>query len=359
MKKGKNNQKRNNLNNQQLNNQNKQQMNTLNNQQINNQNNIIINFQIENPQKEIIKNKKCSIQASFQRIYKVAFFNSNKAVSVSSNCEIKIWDENFNLIQTIQNAHSDIINYVTIINDNSFATCSADKSIHIWRNENNTDFRLIQSKEKAHEKNIGKIIYYSREKILLSSSLDCTVKIWKEINNNIQCITQLNHSHYVKSIFIIEDDNILISSGFDGTRFWKFETFECLYYNDSVEAGFTGDSITSINNNKFIFGGGVDNKIQILSFDKNKLIGKLLKEIQIDFECFCVKSIGKKYFLVGGWSFNILVFDSDNYFCVQVINDAHSNNIKGFTFTQNKNYIVSYSFDGYINLWDYNKSINQ
>ena len=340
-------------------NDNNQQIHYFNDQKINNQNNITINFQLNDSLIEIIKKEKIfSFRASNQRIYKVAFFNSNKSVSVSTNNEIKIWDENFKLIQTIKKAHLEIINYVTIINENTFATCSADKSIHIYRNENNTNFKLIISKENAHKKNIGKIIYYSKEKILISSSLDYTVKIWKEINNDIQCITQLNHSHYVKSIFIIEDDNILISSGFDGTRFWNFGTYECIYYNDRVESGFTGDTITSLNNNKFIFGGGVDNKIQILSFNKNKDIkGKLLKEIQIDFECFCVQSIGKKYFLVGGWSTNILVFDSDNYYCDQIIFDAHSDNIKGFNFTSDKNYIISYSYDGYINIWDYNKSI--
>jgi WD40 repeat protein len=355
-----NNQQFNFQNNQQFNNQNNQQFNYQNNQQFNYQNNQQLNdkcknyIQISNPQEKIIGPRKNSIHASNQGIYKLAFFNSNKAVSVSKNLEIKIWDENFNCIQTIENAHSEIINYVTIIDNNTFATCSADKSIRFWKNENNTNFNLFLSKKNAHRKNIGKIIYSSKKKILISCSLDKTVKIWKIMNNNdIQCITQLSDSNYVKSILLIEDDNILISSGFDGTRFWKIGTFECIYYNEKVEATFTGDTITKINKNKFVFGGGVDGNIQILYFNKDKKQGKLLKEIYINFECFCVKNIDKKYFLVGGWSYDILVFNSENYFCVQVINDAHSDNIKGFSLIQNNKYIVSYSYDGYINIWNY------
>ena len=66
-----------------------------------------------------------------------------------------------------------------------------------------------------------KVIYYSN-KNLISCSKDNKIKIWKENNNNnYDNIKILTHSKKVCSILLLEDKNILISSGNDGTKFWN------------------------------------------------------------------------------------------------------------------------------------------
>ena len=62
----------------------------------------------------------------------VSVFPSGNIISVSDDKSIKIWDNNFNLLQNIQNAHKERINYIDIKDENNFVTCSNDKSIKTW-----------------------------------------------------------------------------------------------------------------------------------------------------------------------------------------------------------------------------------
>ena len=96
------------------------------------------------------------IHAHENRIYRVAFFPSNKFVSICNDHSIKIWDENYQCIQNIVNAHDDIINYVTIKDENNFVTCSADKSIRFWTKTKNNEFILIVKLLNAHKKKYRK-----------------------------------------------------------------------------------------------------------------------------------------------------------------------------------------------------------
>ncbi len=54
----------------------------------------------------------------------IAIFPSGKIVSISNDKIIRIYDNNFNIIQIISNAHEDIISYIYIKNENNFVTSS-------------------------------------------------------------------------------------------------------------------------------------------------------------------------------------------------------------------------------------------
>lgn len=292
------------------------------------------------------------IHAHASRIYRVAFFPSNKFVSICNDHSIKIWDENYKCIQIIVNAHDDIINYVTIKDEDNFVTCSADKSIRFWKKTKNNEFILNVKLLNAHKKNIGKIIYSDQRDIYITCSLDNSVKIWVKQNDSYQCTTQLSHLSYVRALLIMEDKNILVTSGWDGTRFWDLYYFHHLDFFNNVEAGFTGDTVARIDEDKFVFGGTVEQVIKIFSFKKKKII----HEIQNDFEVFGIQTLNK-YFLICGWSNDFKVFRNDNFNCVQIVKDAHFDNIKGFNISNDKRYklIVSYSYDGDIKFWAYNE----
>ena len=60
-----------------------------------------------------------------------------------------------------------------------------------------------------------KVIYFLNGN-LISCSWDKTIKIWKE-NNNYENIQTLEHSDRIGTLLLLEDKNILISSGWDGT----------------------------------------------------------------------------------------------------------------------------------------------
>ncbi len=54
------------------------------------------------------------IIAYSQVIRSISIFTSGKVISVSGDKSIKIQDKNLNILQSIKNAHNDIINYVDI-----------------------------------------------------------------------------------------------------------------------------------------------------------------------------------------------------------------------------------------------------
>ena len=57
---------------------------------------------------------------------------SGNIISCGNGKKIIIYDINFNIIQTIENAHSDDIVDINILDENNFISCSLDKSIKIW-----------------------------------------------------------------------------------------------------------------------------------------------------------------------------------------------------------------------------------
>ena len=85
--------------------------------------------------------------------------------------------------------------------------------------KNNNEFKINKIIPNAHDDKIIKVIYCLNE-YLISCSLDKRIKIW---NNNYENINILQHSEYINSLLFLEDKNILISSGEDGTKLWNLK----------------------------------------------------------------------------------------------------------------------------------------
>ena len=277
----------------------------------------------------------------------IAIFKSNKIIVVY-NKNFIILDENFNIIQTINNAHNDYIYYVDIYDENNFVTSSDDKSIKTWIKNNNkySTNKIIQN---AHTKKINKVIYNSKGN-LISCSWDGLIKIWELNNEEYINIKTLNHTNDVKSILLLEDKNILISSG-NGTKFWNITNNEILFSDDnSYTIWNTG--LERINDDKIVVCNNNDNKSLII-YSISQL--KIIKIIDIDFECISIKSIkNKNIFLVGEYH-DIYIYDSDNYYLISHKIEAHDARITRFEIFK-KNYILSSSYDSFIKTWFINTS---
>ena len=167
-----------------------------------------------------------SFQLHNDWVKSVSIFPSGKLISVSSDKTIKIFDLSFKIIQTIEKAHDKNIINVNIKDENNFITCSYN-DIKTWIKKNNK-YTLNQYIENAHDKWINKVIYCSNGNIISCSK---EIKIWEKNYNNYENIKTLTHSNYVCSILFLEDINILISSGYDGTKFWNLNKNEINYNN--------------------------------------------------------------------------------------------------------------------------------
>jgi len=285
-----------------------------------------------------------SITAHNDIISSISLFPIGNLVSVSTDKSIKIWDQNLNFIQLIKNAHDDYIYYVNVKDDNFFITCSRDLSIRIWKKKENK-FSLFEIIHNAHYDIINKVIFFLNGKFI-SCSKDKTIKLW-EGKNKHQCITMMTHSKSINSILLLNDNNILITSGEDGTKFWNFNSCQCNLYIENAIIYFNGDTLVRLDKDRIIIGGY---KIHIFSFEEKKII----KNIDIKFDCYgiCVLE-DKNIFLVCGSCKDILIFRCDNYENIYIKNNVHDFNITGLIRIRD-NLICSYSIDTSIKLWSLN-----
>ena len=321
-----------------------EEIKTQKNKNENNNNIIDDNLKKEKDKKlkEII-----SIEAHDDAIFKVSVFPSGNFVSVSSDKSIKIWNKNNENIQNIKNAHNDSIYYVSIKDENNFATCSFDNSIKIW-NKKTDKFECIETITNTHNKTIFKVIYNLNNEII-SCSYDKTVKIWSNKNKKkYECVKTFMHKFFVNTILLLEDKNILISAGWDGTYFWNYNTYENINkINDAI--CLSCDALRRMDNNKIIVGGKGDCKIKIISINEMKIIN----EVNNGFTCYGILvMINKGVFLTGGKCKDIKIFDCNSLQCVQNIINAHNNSIIGFT-QFNDGSVISYSWDNTIKIWSF------
>ena len=203
-----------------------------------------------------------SIHCHNNCITSVSIFPSGNIISTSYDQSIIIYDIFFKILQYIQNAHHYCINYVEIKDENNFITCSFDKSIILWI-KNNNEFKINKIIKNAHDDAIIKVIYCSNNN-LISCSYDKTIKIWKE-NNNYENIKILNHSDKITSLLLLEDKNILISSGLDGTKLWNYNEINNINLIKEFKETYCGwnQGLCRLNHDIIIVKGQKENTIKI------------------------------------------------------------------------------------------------
>ena len=287
-----------------------------------------------------------TIKAHNNWINSIKLFPSGNIISVSNDKSIKIYDFNLKLLQSIKNAHDDYITSLDIKDENNFVTCSWDHNIKTWIKTKNK-FKLNQILKNTHSDWINQVQYYLNEN-LISCSNDCTIKIWEENNKKYQIQTILNVSDWVGSILILEDKNILITSGYDGTKFWNINNFELIINFSNINCGYK-NALKRIDEDRIIVGGDDDEIMIIISIKERKII----KQIQNGFKCWgicIIEELG--LFLIGGVSKDIKIYRSDNYECITIIKDAHNDNILGIS-QLNNGLILSYGKDKIIKVWSF------
>ena len=128
-------------------------------------------------------------------------------------------------------------------------------------------------------------------------------------------------------MLLLKDKNILISSGYDGTTFYKiYENGLNINFICNLKEAFGGcwNGIYRINDNKIIVGG--EKYLYIILINEKKIL------------------------LVGGWGNDILIYKGDNFEFVERFENAHFNYIIGFCKMEN-NLVLSFSGDWRIIIW--------
>ena len=267
----------------------------------------------------------------------ISEFPSTNIVSISDDKSIIIYNNKFNILQIINNAHDNIIFDLSIKDENNFATCSADKSIKTWikKNEKNKiSYELNYSINNAHNNDIHKIIFFKDEQII-SCSRDSCIKIFIKINSNYQCQTILSHKYPVFAILFIEKNNLLIASGNYSTTIWNIDKFY-IFQNEIFSYCIGKNSLKQIDDDKFICGG--KGKIQIISLNKKNIIKEI--DCQIIIWAVCVIP-DKKIVICGGVSNDLIIFEYEKYEIINQIKNAHLDYIRGVSLLTNGNVVTN------------------
>ena len=296
--------------------------------------------------KPILKSEK-KISAHSDAVENISIFPSGNLVSVSFDQSIVIYNENFEIIQKIKDAHDSLIWDVQIKDEENFATCSTDNSIKFWKKEAaENKYILNETIENAH-KVVSKILFKLDGK-LISSSVDGTIKIWQKVNNKHQCITELNHLNDIRSILLCEDKNLLISSGENSTKFWNLVNYECLATITEGWADY-GNSMKRINDDKIVVGGHSSENLSVISINEKKIV----KLVKAEYGCYGMGVDREKgYFFVGGEDGVMAIYKIDNYELISFDGKAHKADINGFE-RLNDGRIITWSSDDKIKIWKY------
>ena len=168
----------------------------------------------------------------------------NYLISCGVDLYIIIWDMfSKNAKAIVDSFHEDIIESITLINENLFATCGKDRKICIWELHNNSNtstsndiLTLVDSFTK-HQSDIYEIVYSKEQHALISGSFDKSVGMFY-LDANGKCkrhVKITGHSSNIKVAKIDFVNNILITSGMDNAlHFWDLNTMNIIISIDLI-----------------------------------------------------------------------------------------------------------------------------
>ena len=305
------------------------------------------NEEYEDPKLPPILKKEKKISVHLDAVSNISIFPSGNLVSVSHDQSIVIFNNNFEVLQKIKNAHTSLIWDVQIKDEENFATCSTDNSIKFWKKDVvENKYLLNETIENAHSV-VNKILF-RKNGDLLSCSVDGTIKMWKKNENKHRCITKLKHLTRVSSMVLCEDKNLLISSGEEATKFWDLSNCKCIAVITDGWADYE-NSMKRIDDDKIVVGGHSTGDLSVISIKEKKIV----KKVPAEYGCYGmgVDNV-KNYFFVGGEDGIMFIYKIDNYELISIDGRAHSADINGFE-RLNDGRIITWSSDDKIKVWSY------
>lgn len=193
----------------------------------------------------------------------------DKIVFTNGRKEIRIWDKDFNLTQSIR--ESNIIYSLCSISPSSFAVGVEKGPVKIYSRNVDTKIFQLDKEFKDHSDNVYCVLYVNKHDFLLSGSSDKTINVFKLTEGkSIKKITEHNKS--VFSLISIDEDTFANSS-FDGIiKIWFINadsTIECV----NIIQAYNEDSSVYIKllANDLIMSYLIDkNEFKILNLKTNK-----------------------------------------------------------------------------------------
>ena len=226
--------------------------------------------------------------------------------------------------------------------DNKLVVSETNRSgdnavLNIWSLEK--DSLLV--KLIGHREEVGKAVFMSDSKKVLTGSVDATAKLWSAETGELLRSFD-GHRNSVYGLSLSSDEKYLLTGSFDSTAIlWALESGDSLYtFNmfhnvDNVAFSAENDTII-IESEGTIYLYDFRTKKQIHSFEIDSYV--------LDFKM----SKNPNYLLIGGEHAEIWNIHEGK----SIYGFPHTEDVVSVEYSQNENYILTGSRDGFARLWD-------
>lgn len=248
--------------------------------------------------REYKKNYKLikSIQEN-SSINDVSIFPSGKII-VMTSYYIKIYDINFNVIQTIVDSNNNI--FISIKDENNFLVYT-NINILLYESNNNLNYSL-----RRKIKNLSNLIsaYFFAKKYLLCISND-KIKIFeKKIHGDYEMINNIKEAGIIRASLFLEKEKILISSGENGTYLRKFKKLDLIKKFELIKCD-KDNGIENIGNNRIVILSNC--YIYVISITQKEII----KLFNFYLGCNVIHAVKRKNIILIGKNNNIYIYSKD------------------------------------------------
>lgn len=298
----------------------------------------------------------------------------------------KVSLDSLNVIDCIT-SHTDYVRNLLLLNDDRFASCSDDKTVHIYNSSsfqseititnNSAISSIIQLPnnvlvipddnalkfinlfqysyssdhiiEHAHDGAISSLIVLPRNRIA-SAGEDLTLKIW--CVNLYVCLAVLSHhTDIITSLLSLHCKDSMVSTSFDNTLvLWDMHSYQSESVVDSIEC-WTPNGMVEIPNRRVLIARGQTlSVLNVLTYQIEATV-----EEDVNFRCFC--RLTENQILFGGDRGVLGIYDVlENK--VDYMVSPHSNHISSLV-RPTPSRVVTSSWDETSNVWEINKIINK
>ena len=172
-----------------------------------------------------LKSKECvaTLEGHTMPIMSLENIDDNRFASGSADETIRIWDaKNFVCLKILNTDNKKGVEFLKSLPSNKLASCSFDDEIKVWD---------IESGECFQNHNVNSDWIRSRIYLpngnLVSCSDDETIKVWDLVKG--VCIKTLKgHSNWVYGLYLLKNGQ-LVSGSWDKTiKIWNIESGECI-----------------------------------------------------------------------------------------------------------------------------------
>ena len=274
-------------------------------------------------------------------IYSIKKMNDNRIAIGGKSSILFILNKNFDIDLKI-NFSSNTIRFINELKNFNLLLAFENNSIKIIT-INSKKYSIIQDIQEAHKQLINFVIELSN-KNLVTTCFDGSVKFWG-LNTNNQYIKKFKiiEDTYVYNVLETKKNEIVYELGNSSIKFFNYTTKQNIkIYNNLFLNGFLLGNRIILIKNSIIIGGNQ----KIYFFDVNSY--NLIKEINYNGVINTITQFNNNNIIIGEEGGNISLFNLNDK-DYNVLTNAHKGRIRAFLYYNN--YLISGGDDNILKIW--------